>query len=163
MIENIRKQYIKTIDKQIEIDSSLEEKLDELARIEDEANKLMTQLREDLLASMKLHNVEQIKLEHYTISQVIPKDVITFDDNKFVSTENEQIVAAFIEIQTNETLNIDKLIAENSDLVKKYTETIKTAIVDTKSLEKTLPTIYEKYVNVEKSKKDITLRIARKK
>lgn len=162
MIENIRKQYIRTVDNQVEVDPSLEEKLDELARIEDEANKNMNELREDLLASMKLHNVEQIKLEHYTISQVIPKDTVTFDDDKFIATEDEDVVAEFIDIQTNETLNIDKLIAENPDLVKKYTETTETAIIDTKSLEKKLPTIYKKYAKVEKSKKDITLRIARK-
>lgn len=163
MIENIRKQYIRTVDNQVEVDPSLEEKLDELARIEDEANKNMNELRKDLLASMKLHNVEQIKLGHYTISQVIQKDTVTFDDDKFIATEDEDVVAEFIDIQTNETLNIDKLIAENPDLVKKYTETTETATIDTKSLEKKLPTIYKKYVKVEKSKKDITLRIARKK
>ena len=109
------------------------------------ANNQNNKLREALLKAMQDNNIYSTKVGQFTISQVIPKNTITFDKEKFLLEESIDVCNAFTTINTTQVFDIEKFKVEQPEMYLKYCTNEDETIVDTNKLEKTLPNIFKKY------------------
>lgn len=134
---------------------------DRKAQIEQEE----AQVREALLTAMVNNNVVSAKVGPYTFSQVIPKDVVTFNSEACVKYlfENDPLAAAeVVSTSTSYEFDADKFIAENPEIAAKYMKKVSVNTVDEKKIKKLYPSCYEQFTTTTKSEKPITLRIVKK-
>lgn len=138
--------------------------LDDVQTNADEANALLANVREAILAAMVDNNIYNCKVGKYSISQVLGRDKVIFDKESFFKDAPEDIVMAFTTLEKSEPVfNLEKFKAENPELYAKYLESEDIIVVDEKKLEKTLPEVYEKYVSRVKSDKKPTIMIKQSK
>lgn len=119
--------------------------------------------RKELLNAMIENNIYSSKIGNFTITQVIPHDIITFNKDDFLLNEKEEIIQAVTTVIDKEEFNLDKFKKENPELYNKYCEHQYETEIDLKKLEKFLPNIHDKYSQRVINDKAITLRITKKK
>lgn len=159
----MEQKLIKVVDGIVVVDAAVEKLLDDSAARLLEANEADKNLRKTILAAMLEADVSSVKVGSYTLSQVVPKPTITFDTDAFLNEQSDEVIAAFCSFEDEEIFDLERLKAENPDLVAKYTFKKTNTIVDTKKLEKSMLNVYLKYKSEVKSDRAITLKIARAK
>lgn len=142
-----------------ELSPSIEQLIDRVMKYKDDVEMLEKKLREAILMAMINNNISSSKLGKYNISQVIPKDKISFNAEEFILNESEDIVKNVSSIEIKETFDVDRFKEENKDIYNKYLNKEFLYKVDDVKLSKFLPDIYNKYVTKSPSNKPITLRI----
>lgn len=127
-----------------------------------DATQVDKELREAILNAMIDNNIQTAHIGKYTISQVVPKSTITFDYESFKS-ENANILPDYSTTTETESFDMDLLKSKYPDIYNEIRKVNKVTVVDTKKLEKSIPTLFQKYATEIKSDKKITLAIKTKK
>lgn len=148
---------------ELTISDEIGEILEQIDSQKEEIQQHESELRHAILDAMTSNQIYSAKTGKFTISQVIPKNIVEFDTDNFMLNENENIVAAMSNIDETESIDYETLIKENPELIKKYTVKTQTVNVDTNRLKDVFPEIYKKYAHEIQSDKPITLRIAKSK
>jgi len=137
--------------------------LDEAEELKEAANEHYDECRAALLKAMIDNQIYQAKIGKYTISQVVPKNVVTFDVEKFMIEQNQDIVNAFTKNEQTFDFDMETFVKECPEIYNKYLRKQDNYVVDTDRLSKVLPEIYNKYITISGSEKPITIRILKKK
>lgn len=116
-----------------------------------------------ILKAMRENDIATAKLGKYTVSVIVPKNTIKFDDASFILKEPDEVVAGFSSIVDTTYFDLDKFREDNPELYKKYLKTETKVVVDTGKLEKTFKQIYDKYTTEIVSTKEPTLRLQKEK
>lgn len=120
-------------------------------------------LYKKLLEAMSQYNIKTAKVGKYTISKVDPKEQINFDSDRFCQEVPIEIYLDYVKEENETKLDTESLIEDLKtnypELIQKHTKTETKKIVNLKSLEQNIPTLYEKYVTRIVSDKLSTLRI----
>lgn len=143
----------------IAINNAVEQQLDMYEAVAAEEKEFKQKLLEALVAN----DVTNVKGEKYTFSQVVPKNTVIFDKDKFVLEQDEDLVASFSEIKTTETFDMDAFKEKYPEIYQEFVKTTDDIVIDEKSLAKKLPSIYAKYSTEIKTDKPTTLRISKNK
>lgn len=120
-------------------------------------------IRNDILSEMIANNIEKCISSGMTFTQIIPKAKETFDTEKFLMNESEDVVNCFTTYDETCDFDIEKFKSENPSLYDKYLKKTIIPIVDTNKMKKVLEPMYEKYCTRVESSKPISLRITEKK
>ena len=137
--------------------------LDEAEELKEAANEHYNECRAALLKVMIDNQIYQAKIGKYTISQVVPKKVVTFDVEKFMTEQNQDIINAFTKNEQTFEFDMETFIKECPEIYSKYLRKQDNYVVDTDRLSKVLPEIYNKYITITDSDKPISIRILKKK
>lgn len=146
-------------DNKKELSPSIEYLIDGIMKYKNDMEMLEKKLREAILMAMINNNISSSKIGKYNISQVIPRDKISFNAEEFILNESEDIIKNVSSIEIKETFDVDKFKEENKDIYNKYLKREFLYKVDDVKLSKFLPDIYNKYITKSPSDKPITLRI----
>lgn len=131
----------------------------EVATLNDEESLI----RHEILDGMIQNQIDKCSSFGMTFTQVMPKPKGTFDVDSFLLNESEDVVKCFTTFEEEDEFNIEKFKAENPELYNKYLSKNITPVVDTKKMEKTLTSVFNKYWHETPSDKPATLRITTKK
>jgi len=137
--------------------------LDQFYDYKKKAEEFEKQFRAAALEAMLNSSTLSVKTDKYVISQVVPKDTVIFDTERFNAEADPFIVDEYTSYKKENKFDIDALLADNPDLVAKYTKAVMVPTVDLKKLEKNEPEIYNQFVTIIPSEKAVTLRIAENK
>lgn len=118
------------------------------------------EFRKVALTAMMENGILSVKTDKYVISQVIPKDTVTFDTDKFLKEADCFVVDEYTSYKKTKQFNLDALLAAHPELVEEFTEEVMVPEVDVKKLAKKEPDIYNAYATITKSEKPVTIRIA---
>ena len=132
--------------------------IDDTLDLVNDAEQVEKELREAILEAMKVNGIFTAKVGKYTISQVVPKDTVTFDYETF-KKENANLVETFSSTTETESFDMELLKSKYPAIYDEIHKVNKVTVIDTKKLEKAVPDIYHKYTTCVKSEKPITLAI----
>lgn len=140
----------------------VEKMIDDTMDLVNDAEQIEKELRESILEAMKANGIFTAKVGKYTLSQVVPKDTVTFDYETF-KKENANLVESFSTTTETESFDMELLKTKYPAIYNEIRKVNKVVVIDTKRLEKGVPDIYNKYTTSVKSEKPITLAIKAKK
>lgn len=153
---------VKTEEGLLTLAPHVEKMIDDTLDLVNDATQVESELRESILEAMKANNIFTAKVGKYTLSQVVPKDTVTFDYETF-KKENPNLIDSFSNTTETETFDMELLKTKYPSIYEEIRKVNKVVVIDTKRLEKGVPDIYNKYTTVIKSEKKITLAIKAKK
>lgn len=149
--------------KQAVIAAEVENLLDEYEESKTNFEKAEKKFREELLNAMINNNIISAKIGKYTLSQIIPKPTVSFDEDKFIEENDLDVISIFTTINESFEFDIQKFIKDNPEMYAKYCVKTETTSIDTDKMEKLRPDLYEKYKKEISSDKKISLRINKSK
>ena len=119
--------------------------------------------RNDLLNAMINNNIVSAKIGKYTISQIIPKPTIEFNEDLFIEENDVDTISIFTTINESIEFDMQRFIKENPQLYYQYCVREETTNIDKDKMAKLRPDLFEKYTKEVPSDKKITLRINKSK
>lgn len=123
-----------------------------------------SKMRASILEAMLKTNTPTAKIGDYVISQVLPKDIVEFNTDKFLEEQSQDVINAFCTVESNDEFDLERFKKEQPEMYKKYTKTNDEVKVDLSKLEKSLPNVFKKYATITPNKEGkVTLRIAKSK
>jgi uncharacterized membrane protein len=121
-------------------------------------------LREELIKAMLTADIKSAKVGDYTLSLVVPKNTVVFDEKSFLEKEEDkEVVRLFSHTFFQEKFDVISFEKENKELYEKYLIKTPKTEVSSVALKTSYPKIYEKYVSEVVSDKAISIRIAKSK
>lgn len=113
--------------------------------------------RKAVLSAMSDYGVLNFTIgDKYQFIRTGGKETVeSFDTDSFVSKEPKEIIDVFS--TKTKKVDVDKLLAEHPDLAEKYSSDAYE--VDTKSLKKALPEVYNKYITLTQRDKRVMLQV----
>lgn len=139
---------------------------EELTLIENEKKSLQSrekELRSQILDAMIANNIDKTQTTNFIFTQLIPKDNIKFDVDRFLLIEHSDIIGFCTTFEESKHFDEEKFKEDNPELYKKYVKTNITPNVNVDKLKKKLPDVYKKYVSTTTSNRPVSLMIRAKK
>lgn len=147
---------------QLTINKEVETLLDNYTSAKEELETAEKELRKAILEAMINNNIISTNVGKYTLSQIVPKAKEVFNSEEFITNENEDVVNAVTNIQDTTFFDVETFMKENPEMYNKYLKHKYEYNIDTKKLQDFLPNIYKKYLSIQDSDRQISLRITKK-
>jgi len=120
-------------------------------------------LRSTLLEAMTTYGISKYDLDDYIISLVVGKPEETFDEDAFLDNESDDVCNLFVNFKEEQVFNMEKLQKNFPDVYKSCLDVNEVYEIDTKTLSKLRPDIYQKYITYAASTRKTTIAIKEKK
>ena len=116
------------------VDVKVAETLSSLEQTKAEIDEQISEIRKGILEEMVANNIVKCSSAHYNFTQIQPKPITHFDNDKFMQNENIDIVN-FVSTVTEEepVFDIEKFKADHKDLYDAYMK-VDMKILETKKL-----------------------------
>lgn len=145
------------------IATEVEKLLDDYEEYKKNFEEAEKKFRKELLDAMINNGIINAKIGKYTISQIIPKSTMEFDENAFIEENDVDTISIFTTINESVEFDMQRFIKENPQMYYQYCVREETTNIDKDKMAKLRPDLFEKYVKEVPSDKKITLRINKSK
>ena len=140
-----------------EIESILDKYIEEAQQAKENENKLRTSIQDAMINN----GIYSARVGKYQISIVMPKPHIEFDIDRFINEQSQDIVNAFVNVNTSLDFDVESFKKEQPEMYMKYCKKTETVEVNYDKLNSTFPAIAEKYSMIKDSTKKPSIRITK--